>query len=245
MPGCSPVCVSGIENISGWSDRDKWEYVRQCFSPYPFYPYPYTSDPRQPDPVTGDPDPSRELDEDTRDALFTQELQEYTTYSGSQINVGKVPDGFEFWLRWKYRHGTSLANSYANLPEYTRSNHSGHCWVPCPYSTQAYDTTAPQGTQDISTAMLRQYFVLDETNATTVDPNTGLDVPLYDSNGNRYFSTALPANHNGAALGVDHTDENGRVHLMKTQNRGSSWGFECTFSGCSYLLTHGVRYFHT
>lgn len=33
-------------------------------------------------------------------------------------------------------------------------------------------------------------------------------------------------------------------NYMKVSRRGNSWGFECTFSGCTYLLDNGIPYFH-
>jgi len=33
-------------------------------------------------------------------------------------------------------------------------------------------------------------------------------------------------------------------YYMKVASRGSSWGFECTYSGCPYLIEHGYPYFH-
>lgn len=37
---------------------------------------------------------------------------------------------------WKKSFGTE---SYGNLPEYKVNQHEGHCYAPCPYSTQATD----------------------------------------------------------------------------------------------------------
>jgi len=34
------------------------------------------------------------------------------------------------------------------------------------------------------------------------------------------------------------------ICYMKVAQRGNQWGFECTYSGCTYLRTHGVPYFH-
>jgi len=42
----------------------------------------------------------------------------------------------------------------------------------------------------------------------------------------------------------DHTDANGMVHNMKTQVRGSRWGYECTFDNCGYFIDNGERYFY-
>lgn len=48
---------------------------------------------------------------------------------------GSVP--FDKWLIWKYRVGT---DRYGNLPEDKKyDGKNGHCWNPCPYSTQCSD----------------------------------------------------------------------------------------------------------
>ena len=38
---------------------------------------------------------------------------------------------------------------------------------------------------------------------------------------------------------VDHD-----IYYMRVAQRGTSWGFECTYSGCPYLLANGVPYFY-
>jgi hypothetical protein len=38
---------------------------------------------------------------------------------------------------------------------------------------------------------------------------------------------------------VDHD-----IYYMRVAQRGSSWGFECTYSGCPYLLANGSPYFY-
>jgi hypothetical protein len=40
-----------------------------------------------------------------------------------------------------------------------------------------------------------------------------------------------------------HFDGN-KIHYMKTESRGSKWGFECTYDNCSYYTTNGRRYFY-
>ena len=39
--------------------------------------------------------------------------------------------------RWESIYGTT---AYGNLPQYKKTEHSGHCWHPCPYSLQCDDT---------------------------------------------------------------------------------------------------------
>lgn len=34
------------------------------------------------------------------------------------------------------------------------------------------------------------------------------------------------------------------VYYMRVAQRGASWGFECTYSGCPYLLANGHPYFY-
>ena len=43
---------------------------------------------------------------------------------------------------------------------------------------------------------------------------------------------------------VDHSAA-GITYYMKTDNRGSKWGFSCTYDGCPYYLFTGERYFFT
>ncbi|MBV5347926.1 hypothetical protein JZU46_06910 [bacterium] len=44
-------------------------------------------------------------------------------------------------------------------------------------------------------------------------------------------------------LKVDHTGSDNILYYMKTAVRGD-WGYECTFSGCPYLLSTGFPYFY-
>lgn len=46
---------------------------------------------------------------------------------------------------------------------------------------------------------------------------------------------ALPAK-------VDHSAA-GKHYYLEVKPRGAIWGYECTFSGCIYLLTKGKKYF--
>jgi hypothetical protein len=43
---------------------------------------------------------------------------------------------------------------------------------------------------------------------------------------------------------VDHS-AGGVVYYMKTDSRGSKWGFSCTYPGCPYYLLTGQNYFFT
>lgn len=33
-------------------------------------------------------------------------------------------------------------------------------------------------------------------------------------------------------------------YFMETTNRGSKWGYQCTFPGCSFFLSTGTKYFY-
>ena len=41
--------------------------------------------------------------------------------------------------RWESIYGTT---AYGNLPQFKKIDHVGHCWHPCPYSTQCDPTRA-------------------------------------------------------------------------------------------------------
>ena len=86
--------------------------------------------------------------------------------------------------------------AYGQLPQDKKQDDVGHCYAPCPYSTQSSDGR--------SSAMIG-------------------DPPPYTR--------------------VDHTSaDDGKVYNMKTSHRGG-WGYECTYSGCEYLLAEGISYF--
>lgn len=42
----------------------------------------------------------------------------------------------------------------------------------------------------------------------------------------------------------DHNVSGDQTYYMKTHNKGTAWGFECTFDNCPYYTTHGKRYFY-
>jgi len=43
---------------------------------------------------------------------------------------------------------------------------------------------------------------------------------------------------------VDH-EIAGTTYYMKTSSRGSKWGFECTYIGCTHYILYGKKYFYT
>lgn len=52
----------------------------------------------------------------------------------------------------------------------------------------------------------------------------------------------LRAGHMLGSVPVVQTDHGN--YYMKVEQRGASWGFRCTFSGCPYLLDTGKNYFY-
>ncbi len=121
MPNCAPPCV----NIISGTNRQKWNYVRNLYQmsytlasgTYNYY------DDRAVD------DPARIADIASYNAMYQNDLNHWLTYYPSKP--------FEFYLQWKYQHGTHY---YGNLPQAEYLNNIGHCWMPCPYSTQCTDT---------------------------------------------------------------------------------------------------------
>ena len=45
-------------------------------------------------------------------------------------------------------------------------------------------------------------------------------------------------------LKVAHIGSDSKHYYMKTSNSAGAWGYQCTFSGCPYLLSTGVPYFY-
>jgi len=120
MPGCSPPCV---EIKEGWTDRQKWNYVKNLYQPS------YSVD------VDGNEDDPRAVDDEARIADFvTWDGQYNTDHINWLAHYSNTP--FEKWLQWQYEIGTT---TYGNLPQYKKPNHSGNCWMPCPYSTDSND----------------------------------------------------------------------------------------------------------
>lgn len=61
--------------------------------------------------------------------------EEIAEYTGWVMANKEVP--FDKWLLWKRRVGTS---NYGNLPSDKKQlDKVGHCYAPCPYSTQSSD----------------------------------------------------------------------------------------------------------
>ena len=65
-------------------------------------------------------------------SLRAEDLAEYSDWV---INNWDVP--FDKWFIWRLSHGTA---SYGNLPrDKKHEGKVGHCYTPCPYSTQSTD----------------------------------------------------------------------------------------------------------
>ncbi len=62
---------------------------------------------------------------------------EIADYGDWQIETGNSIVTFDKWLLWRIEIGTT---SYGNLPrDKKHDGKKGHCWAPCPYSTQSSD----------------------------------------------------------------------------------------------------------
>jgi hypothetical protein len=119
MPGCKPPCV---KIVSG-TDRQKWNYVRNLYQPSYVVDSSYNYvDPR---PAS---DPARIEDEAGYFLDFNEDLAVWQS-----LHYTKP---FEKFLQWRNEIGTT---AYGNLPQHKRQEHVGHCWAPCPYSTQSSD----------------------------------------------------------------------------------------------------------
>jgi hypothetical protein len=118
MPGCRPSCV---EIKTGWTDRQKWNYVKNLYQPN------YAID------ENGDESDFREVDDPARVNDFTTWDGQYTTDHDTWLTYYSNKP-FEKWLQWQYERGTI---AYGNLPQHKRNDHTGHCWMPCPYSTDS------------------------------------------------------------------------------------------------------------
>jgi len=182
MPGCTPPCV---EIKLGWSDRQKWNYVKNLYQPN------YTID------SNGDEADPRAIDDEARIADFVTWDGQYNDDHTTWITYySSTP--FEKWLQWQYEIGTTV---YGNLPQHKKSEHKGHCWMPCPYTS-------------------------------ITDSSVERSETMWSGSGAPELSRVAHG-----------------IYYMKTQARGSVWGYECTFDGCSYLestggVVSGTRYFY-
>jgi hypothetical protein len=98
------------------------------------------------------------------------------------------------WLRWKYTYGTE---NYGNLPSYKKSEHTGNCFTPCPYSIQATDIGStimlggiPAGalTKNDHVINERVYYMRVAANGSVWGYECTFDnCPYYTVYGKRYF----------------------------------------------------------
>jgi len=175
MPGCTPPCV---EIQEGWTTRQKWNYVKNLYMPS----YDIDSNGNYVDPRDAG-DVARISSEAKYDGMYNTDLAAWQ----ARI-LGGHNEPFERFLQWQYQIGTTM---YGNLPQHKKHDHVGHCWMPCPYST---DSSAER-----SVTMLG-------------------------------FSVGTKVDHG--------------IYYMKTQARGSVWGYECTFDSCPYYIGENIRYFY-
>jgi hypothetical protein len=172
MAGCKVGCIQITEPMT---NREIWDYVRT------FYFGDFVD-------TRHIADPARVAYELYLDSEFSEDETKWSSVYGHVK--------FERFLQWKYTYGTT---QYGNLPEHKKSKHVGHCYAPCPYSTQS---------DDMRTRLM-------------------LGLPI---------NAVVPTK-------VDHT-VGGKIYYMRTEGRGTSWGYECTFPSCPYYLANGERYFH-
>ena len=146
MPGCKPPCV---EEMYGSHDpydvtlcRRKWNYVENLY--HPGYKIDLNGDRVEcyaSEIVAGTctaratDDPARLADENRWGDAFDADYAAWTDSLNLPGPITKTTP-FEEWLQWKYKYGTQ---AYGNLSQYKKSEHVGHCWMPCPYSTDSSD----------------------------------------------------------------------------------------------------------
>lgn len=96
---------------------------------------------------------------------------------------------------WEYIYGTEHTG---NLPQYEKDQHVGHCWHPCPYSTEAsaFRTRALLGLADYDPLPTQNshfdgskihYMKTDSRGNKWGYECTYDNCPYYIANGQRYF----------------------------------------------------------
>ena len=120
-------------------------------------------------------------DEDELAALFVEEETSWLSRSPS------IP--FEKWLQWKYEYGTE---AYGNLPEHKVSEHVGHCYAACPYSTEATDLRSEHMLGSVPTKVTHTVDGVTHYMEIVYQGKWGFrctydDCPYYSTNGVRYF----------------------------------------------------------
>ena len=163
---CGPDCVT----IVSGTNRDKWDYVRGLY--FEIYSLP---DPRE---VS---DPARVAEEAAMTALFNSEEAAWLA------NYSSTP--FEYWLQWKYERGTEV---YGNLPQHKVSEHEGHTFVPCPYSTECSDLRSEHLLGSVPTKVTHTIGGITHYMVTAQSGKWGFmcmydGCPYYLATGERYF----------------------------------------------------------
>jgi len=99
---------------------------------------------------------------------------------------------------WRKIYGTDY---YGNLPQHLQYTHVGHCWAPCPYSTQATELRTrhllglsdsdPLPTKvDHTGTDNKIYYLITENKGPIWGYECTFDnCPYYLTNGERYFYT--------------------------------------------------------
>lgn len=96
--------------------------------------------------------------------------------------------------QWEYIYGTEHEG---NLPQHEKHLHEGHCYAPCPYSTQCDPVRArimlglsdsdPLPTQNLHESSGRDYFMKTDYRGKWGFTCTFDGCPFYVANGYRYF----------------------------------------------------------
>lgn len=99
-------------------------------------------------------------------------------------------------LTWESFYGTTASG---NLPQWKKDQHEGHCWHPCPYSTQStalktrhllsLDDIDPLPTKVDHTENSREYFMKTKYKGSWGYECTFDDCPYFIDNGVKYFYT--------------------------------------------------------
>lgn len=123
--------------------------------------------------------------------------------------------------------------------EYKKDNHVGHCYAPCPFDIET----------DIGRvrAMLRDLVYSRSSGSVDLLAYDSADkrFVIQDNDVDTYLNSVLGysrTTHSGTRVRPFSSDE---VHYyMKTQSRGSAWGYECTYDNCPYKINEGGPYFY-
>ncbi len=192
---CKPNCVSD-EEVFGLSNRQTWEYVRKYYYPK----FKTALDPAHPcddDLIIDLRDPSdvARLDYEAElNLTYQDEYAAWMSYVNARTAVGASYAPFERWLEWKYTHGTEV---YGNIPQHKKKEHVGHCWSPCPYSTQSDDVrrenmigdaNPSEGTNDHTGGNGKIYYMKTDSRSSIWGYECTFDnCPYNTTYGQRYF----------------------------------------------------------